>query len=334
MMIITIGRNPENTIVLNDPSISGKHAELDIMDNGQILLKDFSTNGTYANGQFVNQSSAYVSYGDSIFFPGNIPLDWAQVGSLLNQSKEAQQPQQPSPAPQPAAYQPQPSASHSPNSGALSAGSDAWPGNSVTLNFSQTLSESFSIGFGNFGTCGLALLLWILTCWIPYLNLGTFYGITAMLNAWAKGEPFKATDIFDSKYRRMLPELLMTSSFKSTLIFIGILMIIPAFVFILSTSLSTLIVIDRGYSPVEAIKESNRITYGSKWTMFGVQIILNMILSAVMGVFGAIFGVLSFLNPVACAFIALLEFLIIIFAIMPIYLGMTTSIWRQLSQNL
>ena len=333
MMIITIGRNPENTIVLNDPSISGKHAELDIMDNGQILLKDFSTNGTYANGQFVNQSSAYVSYGDSIFFPGNIPLDWAQVGSLLNQSKEAQQPQQPSPAPQPAAYQPQPSASHSPNSGALSAGSDAWPGNNVTLNFSQTLSESFSIGFGNFGTCGLAILLWILTCWIPYLNLGTFYGITAMLNAWAKGEPFKATDIFDSKYRRMLPELLMTSTFSGILIFIGILMIIPAFVFILSTSLSTLIVIDRGYSPVEAIKESNRITYGSKWTMFGVQIILNMILSAVMGVFGGI-TIIAALSPVACAFIGLLEFLIIIFGIMPIYYGMTTSIWRQLSQNL
>lgn len=333
MMIITIGRNPENTIVLNDPSISGKHAELDFLDNGQILLKDFSTNGTYASGQFVNQSSVYVSYGDSIFFPGNVPLDWALVGSLLNQSREEQQPQQPSPAPQPV-YQSQSAASSGANCGAQSAGSPSWPGNAVTINFSQTLSESFSIGFGNFGTCGLAILLWVLTCWIPYLNLGTFYGITAMLNAWAKGEPFKATDIFDSKYRRMLPELLLTSTFKASLILFGILLIIPAFVFILSTSLSTLIVIDRGYSPVEAVKESNRITYGSKWTMFGVQIILNMILSAVMGVFGAIFGALSFLNPVACAFIALLEFLIIIFGIIPIYYGMTTSIWRQLSQNL
>lgn len=334
MMIITIGRNPENTIVLNDPSISGKHAELDIMDNGQILLKDFSTNGTYANGQFVNQSSAYVSYGDSIFFPGNIPLDWAQVGSLLNQSKEAQQPQHPSPAPQPAAYQPQPSASHSPNSGALSAGSDAWPGNNVTIDFSKTMGEAFSIGFGHCGTCGCAFLLWFLTCWIPYLNMGTTYGLVDMQNAWARGESFKATDIFASKYRRMLPELLLTSGFRCLPVFAGILLFIPAIVLGISTMFSTLIVLDRGYSPVEAVKESNRITYGSKWAIFGVRFILGIIIGIVTGIFSLILTVISFKSAGVMIVSSILYIIVTAFVLIPIDYGITTSIWRQLSQNL
>jgi pSer/pThr/pTyr-binding forkhead associated (FHA) protein len=48
--LITIGRAPDNTIVIDDPSISSRHAQLQLV--GEIYrLKDLdSTNGTRVNG--------------------------------------------------------------------------------------------------------------------------------------------------------------------------------------------------------------------------------------------------------------------------------------------
>jgi len=48
--LCTVGRHLDNTIVLDDVSVSGHHAEL-FMHNGDYLLKDlFSSNGTFVNG--------------------------------------------------------------------------------------------------------------------------------------------------------------------------------------------------------------------------------------------------------------------------------------------
>lgn len=331
MMTFYIGRNPENTIVYNEPSISGKHAELTVCDDGRIIFRDYSTNGTYVNGQFVNQNTVAVSFGDSIIFPGNIPFDWNQVSSALN-SMAQPQPQQ----------QPQGYGQHVQGDGYIRqqqasqpVPSETWPANQAGLNFSQTFREAFSIGFGHVGTCAGALLLWLLTCWIPYINLGTFFGLQGMVNAWAKGEPFGATDIFDSKYRRMLPELLLGGSFRGAILLISaVLLIVPAFVLAISTMFSTLIMIDREYSPVEAIRESNRITYGSKWTIFGVQIVVALIFGVASGIISGIFGIVGFFSPVIGVVLAILELLIHLFVVMPVSFGMTASMWRQLSANI
>jgi pSer/pThr/pTyr-binding forkhead associated (FHA) protein len=45
----SIGRHPENTIVLDDPSVSGHHAEI-IGSDGNFTLRDSqSSNGTTVN---------------------------------------------------------------------------------------------------------------------------------------------------------------------------------------------------------------------------------------------------------------------------------------------
>lgn len=74
-----IGRSPENQIVLNYPMISSYHADLIVntTESGkQITLVDHSTNGTYINGQKLNNASCYIAYGDLVVFPGNIMFDW------------------------------------------------------------------------------------------------------------------------------------------------------------------------------------------------------------------------------------------------------------------
>lgn len=64
--IYTIGRAPENSIQLEDISVSGRHAEIAVVA-GNCYLKDLgSTNGTIVNGQPVTE--AKLRAGDRIRF--------------------------------------------------------------------------------------------------------------------------------------------------------------------------------------------------------------------------------------------------------------------------
>lgn len=55
MKVVTIGRNPENDVVFNDPSVSRHHCQITQYDNGSFTLSDFgSTNGTYVNGHRIS----------------------------------------------------------------------------------------------------------------------------------------------------------------------------------------------------------------------------------------------------------------------------------------
>ena len=80
----SIGRNPDNQIVLNYPMISGYHADIIIDTNGnrpQYTFTDHSRNGSWINGQLLHQNSCLIAYGDSITFPGNIGFDWSCIAN-------------------------------------------------------------------------------------------------------------------------------------------------------------------------------------------------------------------------------------------------------------
>ena len=62
----TIGRSPENDLVVDDPSTSSKHANLENSTNGLLLTDLNSTNGTFLNGKRI--SSSTVAEGDLIVF--------------------------------------------------------------------------------------------------------------------------------------------------------------------------------------------------------------------------------------------------------------------------
>src|SRR5437667_1909121 len=64
--VITIGRAPENMIVIDDPSVSGRHAQLRLA--GEVYrLKDLeSTNGTRVNGVPVTETA--LRFDDRIRF--------------------------------------------------------------------------------------------------------------------------------------------------------------------------------------------------------------------------------------------------------------------------
>ena len=68
---ITIGRDPTNTITINDAEISRRHARL-TFQGGKYILEDLgSTNGTFVNGQRlagprILKSGEVVSFGEQI----------------------------------------------------------------------------------------------------------------------------------------------------------------------------------------------------------------------------------------------------------------------------
>ena len=64
--ITTIGRAPENTLHLEDPSVSGRHAQLEQVGEDYQLTDLDSTNGTRVNGELV--TSVRLRVGDRIRF--------------------------------------------------------------------------------------------------------------------------------------------------------------------------------------------------------------------------------------------------------------------------
>lgn len=80
MRLIKIGRSQENDIVLRSPRSSSRHAELTIMNSGEILLEDkSSTNGTFLMGKRIRPSSPVsVKRGDRIQFADE-ELKWEMV---------------------------------------------------------------------------------------------------------------------------------------------------------------------------------------------------------------------------------------------------------------
>lgn len=81
MQIISIGRKPDNQIVINDHSqtVSSYHAIIKVTETN-IFITDKSTNGTKVNGYKIPKGTEYpINRGDSISFADRFYLDWSKI---------------------------------------------------------------------------------------------------------------------------------------------------------------------------------------------------------------------------------------------------------------
>ena len=79
------------------------------------------------------------------------------------------------------------------------------------LTVAAILKEGVGIGMKNVGPILVNALLWVLTVWIPYLNVGTTIGLVVGIVAKAsKGEAISMNEIFDPKYRKYMGEFFLT----------------------------------------------------------------------------------------------------------------------------
>ena len=61
--VITLGRLPDNEVVLNEPNISGNHAEIAFTDSGCYLRDLGSTNGTFVNLRDIGEAKHLLKDG-------------------------------------------------------------------------------------------------------------------------------------------------------------------------------------------------------------------------------------------------------------------------------
>ena len=196
------------------------------------------------------------------------------------------------------------------------------------LDFGETLKDSVAIGVKNAPSVIAAVALWLITIWIPYLNVGTTIAITLLPTQLAKGEIVNPLGIFDSKYRRYMGEFFITMGLMVFPIFIGVLfMVIPGIVLSLAWSLSYYFLIEKGKNPMEAIKASNDATYGSKWTMFFVSLVFCIVFGVTFGILGAVCSLID------VGFITFLVMFALVVLAISIDMAIEASIWKQLKDN-
>lgn len=196
------------------------------------------------------------------------------------------------------------------------------------LDFGETLKDSVAIGVKNAPSVIAAVVLFLITIWIPYINIGTFIAITLLPTQLAKGEVINPLGIFDSKYRRYMGEFLITMGLMVIPIYIAVIfMIVPGIVLSIAWSLAYYFLIEKGKNPMQAIKASNDATYGSKWTMFFVILVFGVLASIVMLVFSAICGMIN------VGFITFVVMFVLIVLFMSIGMSINASFWKQMKDN-
>ena len=81
------------------------------------------------------------------------------------------------------------------------------------LPFKETLGEACQIGLKNILSLIAVTLLYIVTIWIPYINIGTTLAMSALPAELAKGNVIDPFFIFGSKYRKNMGEFLLLMCF-------------------------------------------------------------------------------------------------------------------------
>ena len=167
------------------------------------------------------------------------------------------------------------------------------------LTIGGIIAAAFRIGTANAGTILAAGALWILTIWIPYLNVGTTIAMLHLIVKLGRGESFSPMEIFNKEYRANMGEFFLLFGFLVMGIFGGLLFaVIPGIILYFAWSQSFLLMEARNMSPLEAIRASNKMTYGEKWNMFLGVFLIQVIVGGTFGVLGSVLaadqpGVLS-----------------------------------------
>jgi len=183
------------------------------------------------------------------------------------------------------------------------------------LDIIVTVKEGFTIGITSMIPIFVNILLWVLTIWIPYLNVGTTIGLwVGIVSKASRGEAIPMTEIFDPNYRKHMGEYFLTSGLVGIGVGAGIVISI-------AWSLAILLVIDKEKNPSEAITLSNNCTYGNKGRIFCVYLLVFLA--------SGIAGYILALIPVLGKILAFAVFIITMFAL----IGLQASIYRQLTEK-
>ena len=199
------------------------------------------------------------------------------------------------------------------------------------LNIIATIKDGVAIALVNYLSLVLTAALYLLTVWIPYVNVGTTIAMCSLPAEMAKGNILNPLFIFDGKYRKNMGEFFILMALMGGAILAGILFgIIPGIVISIAWSFATVLFVDKNLNALEALRESNSLTYGNKWRIFGAEFLVVICLEIVTAIISFIFGLgeIGWLETIG----TIINLVIVIFAVPAIY-GVEASIYRQLTSG-
>lgn len=143
--------------------------------------------------------------------------------------------------------------------------------------------EGWSIGIRNVFPLLGTFILYLLTIWIPYINVGTTIAMSAIPVELSKGHAISPVFIFKARYRRYMGEFFVLVFLQGIATILALPMLIPAIVISQAWSLAICLFVDKKISPVEALMKSNDATYGYKWTIFFSILLVYLIGYLIVG---------------------------------------------------
>ncbi len=200
------------------------------------------------------------------------------------------------------------------------------------LDVSLAIKGAIQIGLKNVFTVLGASVLWVITVWIPYLNIGTTIAyLTVLPVKLAKGEPFSPTEIFDAKYRENMTNFFLILGLMNAAVgFALLLFIFPGIVVTFAWLLAPVLVINFGEKPIDSLNKSYEMTYGSKWAMFFSYIIIAIILFIVSLIIGLIVAGITYLATWLGAIIGFLFYVALTVVSLSLYIGLFAQIIKSL----
>ena len=179
------------------------------------------------------------------------------------------------------------------------------------LNFQKTLTDGVNLGIKNIANLLLMAFLFLITFWIPYLNVGTTIGFYKNIIALSKGEDVVPMSIFSKENFKSLGDFflllcLQTAGLGAAAMFF----FVPAMVLSLAWQFAMYFFLDKGTSPLKSLSLSYDATLGDKWTLFFVYLACSILTGLIVGLLAAIPKVGGIL-----AFLALIAFVAIIIGI-------------------
>lgn len=198
------------------------------------------------------------------------------------------------------------------------------------LDIFETIKEGLSLALVNYLSIICTVILYVITLWIPYLNVGTTIAIASLPAEMLKGDVINPLFIFDGKYRRNMGEFLILVSLMFGAIGTGMLFgVIPAFVISYAWYIALILFVDKDRPALESLRESNQLTYGNKARIFWIEFIL----AAIIILACALVSVLCALSDLTWIKVCggILIVVIAIFAV-PAILGAQAVIYKKLTE--
>ena len=157
------------------------------------------------------------------------------------------------------------------------------------LDIMQTIKDGVQYGLKNFFPLLLMVILYMVTVWIPYLNVCTTIGRYKAIIQIGRGETIDPTSIFSGEnFKNLSGFFLLLGLLYIGIVVATIFLFIPGIVMSIAWGFALYFYLDKKVSPLKSLQLSYDSTFGNKWRIFFTEFLCAFLVGLVCGLLGSI----------------------------------------------